>query len=137
MGPVLIAPGTVFPPLDALGVLPLVLIRKEVAAFALGAFQRDFISWQFRCPLVKAVKGGKGGRAPVFSVLSVVTAYLMILVTTPAPTVRPPSRMAKRSPSSIAIGVISSIVICTLSPGITISTPAGSSTLPVTSVVRK
>ena len=65
------------------------------------------------------------------------SAYFRILVTTPAPTVRPPSRMAKRSPSSIAIGVISSIVICTLSPGITISTPAGSSTLPVTSVVRK
>ena len=30
------------------------------------------------------------------------------MVTTPAPTVRPPSRMAKRSPSSIAIGVIRS-----------------------------
>src|SRR4051794_38275293 len=64
-------------------------------------------------------------------------SYLRILVTTPAPTVRPPSRMANRSPSSIAIGVISSIVICTLSPGITISTPPGSSTDPVTSVVRK
>src|SRR5712691_4237814 len=64
-------------------------------------------------------------------------AYFRIWVTTPAPTVRPPSRMAKRSPSSMAIGVISSMVICTLSPGITISTPAASSTLPVTSVVRK
>jgi hypothetical protein len=31
-----------------------------------------------------------------------------ILATTPAPTVRPPSRMAKRSFSSIAIGTISS-----------------------------
>ena len=30
----------------------------------------------------------------------------MILATTPAPTVRPPSRMAKRRPSSIAIGAI-------------------------------
>jgi hypothetical protein len=30
--------------------------------------------------------------------------------TTPAPTVRPPSRMAKRSFSSIAIGAISSTV---------------------------
>src|SRR5215472_518368 len=29
--------------------------------------------------------------------------YFMILATTPAPTVRPPSRMAKRKPSSIAI----------------------------------
>src|SRR5690554_6686732 len=32
------------------------------------------------------------------------TAYSMILATTPAPTVRPPSRIAKRRPSSIAIG---------------------------------
>src|SRR5579862_1994711 len=30
--------------------------------------------------------------------------HFMILATTPAPTVRPPSRMAKRSPSSMAIG---------------------------------
>src|SRR5512145_505576 len=65
------------------------------------------------------------------------TSYSMILVTTPAPTVRPPSRMAKRSFSSIAIGVISSTVTATLSPGITISVPSGSATTPVTSVVRK
>src|SRR5208282_1652420 len=64
-------------------------------------------------------------------------SYLRILVTTPAPTVLPPSRIAKRSPSSIAIGLIRSIVILMLSPGITISTPAGSSMVPVTSVVRK
>src|SRR5213596_720874 len=64
-------------------------------------------------------------------------SYFRIFVTTPAPTVRPPSRIANRSCSSIAIGVISSIVIFVLSPGITISTPAGSSTVPVTSVVRR
>ena len=64
-------------------------------------------------------------------------AYSMMAVTTPAPTVRPPSRMAKRSFSSIAIGVISSIVTATLSPGITISVPSGSATTPVTSVVLK
>src|SRR5207237_6481323 len=52
--------------------------------------------------------------------------YLLILATTPAPTVRPPSRMAKRSPSSIAIGAINSISIEMLSPGITISVPSGS-----------
>ena len=63
--------------------------------------------------------------------------YSMIPVTTPAPTVLPPSRIANRNPSSIAICVISLIVICTLSPGITISTPSGSSMVPVTSVVRK
>src|SRR6478735_11127787 len=47
--------------------------------------------------------------------------YLVILLTTPEPTVRPPSRIAKRRPSSIAIGAISLTPIVTLSPGITIS----------------
>ncbi len=63
--------------------------------------------------------------------------YSMISLTTPAPTVRPPSRTAKRSSFSMAIGVISSPVMVTLSPGITISTPSGSVNIPVTSVVRK
>src|SRR5690606_7061186 len=63
--------------------------------------------------------------------------YSMIFATTPAPTVRPPSRIAKRRPSSMAIGAISDTVSFTLSPGITISTPSGSSHEPVTSVVRK
>src|SRR5690606_8836569 len=63
--------------------------------------------------------------------------YSMTLATTPAPTVRPPSRMAKRRPSSIAIGEISVTTILMLSPVITISSPSGSSTEPVTSVVRK
>ena len=57
--------------------------------------------------------------------------------TVPAPTVRPPSRIAKRKPFSIAMGAINSISIATLSPGITISTPAGRCATPVTSVVRK
>src|SRR5690606_30931521 len=61
----------------------------------------------------------------------------MILATTPAPTVRPPSRMAKRRPSSIAIGASSLTVIVTLSPGSTISLSLGRSIVPVTSVVRK
>jgi hypothetical protein len=61
----------------------------------------------------------------------------VIFVTTPAPTVRPPSRIANRSPSSHAILVISSTSTLMLSPGITISIPAGSCTMPVTSVVRK
>src|SRR6185503_20894985 len=81
--------------------------------------------------------GPEDGSCFPSSRLPVVPSYFRILVTTPAPTVRPPSRIANRSPSSIAIGMISSIVIWMLSPGITISTPAGSSTLPVTSVVRK
>ena len=64
-------------------------------------------------------------------------SYLMIFATTPAPTVRPPSRIAKRRPSSIATGLISDTCIFTLSPGITISVPSGSVTAPVMSVVRK
>src|SRR5215470_18020993 len=63
--------------------------------------------------------------------------YSAISATTPAPTVRPPSRMANRSSFSIAIGVIISIDIVTLSPGITISRPSGRCATPVTSVVRK
>ncbi len=64
-------------------------------------------------------------------------AYATISLTTPAPTVRPPSRIAKRNSFSIAIGVINSASIATLSPGITISTPSGNVKTPVTSVVRK
>jgi len=63
--------------------------------------------------------------------------HSMISVTRPAPTVRPPSRIAKRRPFSIAIGLIRCTSRDTLSPGITISTPSGSFTSPVTSVVRK
>ena len=63
--------------------------------------------------------------------------YSMMEATMPAPTVRPPSRIAKRSFSSIAIGTISSTSTVTLSPGMTISVPSGSDTMPVTSVVRK
>lgn len=63
--------------------------------------------------------------------------YAVTLATTPAPTVRPPSRIAKRRPGSIAIGWINSTDISTLSPGITISTPSCNLIAPVTSVVRK
>src|SRR6187399_902443 len=63
--------------------------------------------------------------------------YFVILLTTPEPTVRPPSRIAKRRPSSIAIGAINLTPIVTLSPGMTISVPSGRITSPVTSVVRK
>src|ERR1700733_703931 len=66
-----------------------------------------------------------------------VMPYCTISEIVPAPTVCPPSRIAKRKPFSIATGVISSITRLTLSPGITISVPAGNSATPVTSVVRK
>jgi hypothetical protein len=62
--------------------------------------------------------------------------YSKILVTTPAPTVRPPSRMANFEPCSKATGTINSTVRFTLSPGITISTPSGRVMFPVTSIVR-
>jgi len=64
-------------------------------------------------------------------------AYSMISATAPAPTVWPPSRIANRNPFSSATGVISVISHDMLSPGITISTPSGSFTSPVTSVVLK
>ena len=51
----------------------------------------------------------------------------MIVATAPEPTVLPPSRIAKRRPCSIATLWISSTVISTLSPGMHISVPAGSS----------
>jgi len=68
---------------------------------------------------------------------SLVSPYLTTSITCPAPTVRPPSRIAKRKPLSIATGTISFTDIVTLSPGITISLPSGNLISPVTSVVRK
>ena len=67
------------------------------------------------------------------------TEYASTRVTAPEPTVRPPSRMAKRSPSSSAAGVSagSSTVTDAASPGMHISMPSGSVTVPVTSAVRK
>ena len=69
--------------------------------------------------------------------LCIISDYSTIVATLPEPTVLPPSRIAKRRPCSIATGWISSTVISTLSPGMHISVPAGSSQTPVTSVVLK
>ena len=68
---------------------------------------------------------------------TLLVAYFIILVTTPAPTVLPPSLIAKFSFSFIAIGVISFTVNFASSPGIIISVPDGKVTSPVTSVVLK
>src|SRR5438477_2545421 len=62
--------------------------------------------------------------------------YASTFVTTPAPTVCPPSRMANRRPSSSAIGVMSVTSSVELSPGMIISVPVASFASPVTSVVR-
>jgi hypothetical protein len=61
----------------------------------------------------------------------------MILATTHEPTVLPPSLIANLNHSVIAIGDCKVTTIFTLSPGITISTQAGNSISPVTSVVLK
>jgi hypothetical protein len=63
-------------------------------------------------------------------------SYSRILVITPAPTVRPPSRIANFEPCSNATGTINCTSRFTLSPGITISTPSGNVMFPVTSIVR-
>ena len=74
---------------------------------------------------------------PISRLTAVRSIYSMISETVPAPTVRPPSRIANLNPFSIAIGLINSISSCELSQGITISVPSGRCTIPVTSVVRK
>jgi hypothetical protein len=75
---------------------------------------------------------------PIFPYLCLsVFLYSSTSVTTPAPTVLPPSLIANLSSFSIAIGAISSTTRLMLSPGIIISTPSGSCTTPVTSVVLK
>ncbi len=68
---------------------------------------------------------------------TLLVAYFIIFVTTPAPTVLPPSLIAKFNFSFIAIGVINFTVNLASSPGITISVPDGRVTSPVTSVVLK
>ena len=75
--------------------------------------------------------------ASVFVLPDLAAAYSKIFVTTPDPTVRPPSRMAKRLPSLMAIGLPSSTSTRTLSPGMHISAPPRRFAAPVTSVVRK
>ena len=64
-------------------------------------------------------------------------SYSIIPVTTPEPTVLPPSLIANLKPSSIAIGWINSTINLELSPGIHISTPSSRSICPVISVVLK
>ena len=112
-----IAERTIFLKLNSLRMLSLVLIRIIIPSLAFGASQYNSISWH--------------------NILSNSFYYSIISEMTPAPTVRPPSRIANRNSFSRAIGVINSASIATLSPGITISTFSGRFTTPVTSVVRK
>ena len=92
-----------------------------------------------RRPAVRGL-GGPHKKAPArwAGALGAVSVdYSATSMTTPEPTVRPPSRMAKRRPFSMAMGVISSTFMSTLSPGMHISVPSGRVMTPVTSVVRK
>ena len=109
---VLPTPPTVLLHLETVGHLPLVFCRTVIPALTVGAGEDDDVSHVSR-------------------------RYSTISVMVPEPTVRPPSRIANRSPFSSATGVISSTVTDTLSPGITISTPSGRFATPVTSVVRR
>lgn len=90
----------------------------------------------FRCPIVP-IRTLFAYHGYIFTHRAFLSIYSIILVTTPAPTVFPPSRMANRSPSSIATAVNNSTFTFTLSPGITISAPPVKLTTPVTSVVLK
>ena len=94
-------------------------------------------SWTIVMAAAAPTKKGPAVSGEALSIPGGERTYSMIEATMPAPTVRPPSRIAKRSFSSMAIGTISSTATVTLSPGMTISVPSGSETMPVTSVVRK
>ena len=96
-----------------------------------------FREYPFNALFIQPLKIEKRDRFNSVSFIMRTCNYSMISVTTPEPTVLPPSLIANLSPSSIAIGVINAIVIVTLSPGIHISVPSGNCRSPVTSVVLK
>ena len=115
----------------------LILSRNVVAALTLATLKDDVVSRHILFPglCLWPLAVIRSFQRPKTKVQS--PSYSTTSETVPAPTVRPPSRIANRSPFSIAIGAINSISIATLSPGITISTPSGRCATPVTSVVRK
>ena len=126
--------GSRFPAATTLSPRPKHLSRTERAA---GGGSR-FHAVTTVTPRQTSKKAPTGVRAfLLYHAAKAASAYLEIDATAPAPTVRPPSRIAKRVPSSIAIGAISSTETVMLSPGITISLPSGRLMIPVTSVVRK
>jgi len=117
--------------------------------FAVLPPEGEDLTFQYLPPLGEVARRAEGGLATQTKTAAEVSLsggaifpeglidYSTILATTPAPTVRPPSRIAKRSFSSMAIGVISSTSSSALSPGMIISTPSFRRMIPVTSVVRK
>ena len=99
-----VAEATVFFVFQSLRMFPLIFCCIIIAPLTIAAGQRYF----FSCHIFLS--------RSTYSITSEIT---------PAPTVRPPSRMAKRSSFSMAIGVINSTSMVILSPGIIISTPLG------------
>ena len=123
---------------DRLGGTPSAHSRTSPTSLAAGAAGRE-AARQDRAVTLGTDGGRRHAKGPrrAGPFRRIVPDQAMILVTRPEPTVRPPSRMAKPRPSSMAIGWISATVISVLSPGMTISVPSGSVMTPVTSVVRK
>ena len=117
--------------------LEIVETAKRSGAVVKGPVPLPPASWQARRESNPQPAVLETAALPIELLACTSVDYSMTFATTPAPTVRPPSRIANRNPSSIAIGAISVTVIPMLSPGITISVPSGSTQLPVTSVVRK
>ncbi len=115
---------------EPIGCIHLVFLRDIVSRFADSAGKNDM--FPFRFSFFSHIESPS---PQVF--YNSCEFYSIIVPTTPAPIVLPPSRMANLSPCSIAIGEINSTSISTLSPGITISTPSGNLMEPVTSVVLK
>ena len=143
---VLAAAAAVFVQFHAAGIVTAIFLGRVIALFAFSAGKRDHGADTFllRCHFV--FYPASRPNTPLFSRLQCrcvhrhcefhKTDQAMISVTVPAPTVRPPSRIANLEPFSRATGTISSTSMTTLSPGITISVPSGSAMLPVTSMVR-
>ncbi|MBF8270955.1 MAG: hypothetical protein HW380_60 [Magnetococcales bacterium] len=124
------------------GGVALVLVGRVVAPLAFLATKADQVSHQMAPTMtvlgvtywittLPAAAPARHRKTPLLGF------YCKTSLTTPAPTVRPPSRMAKRRPFSMAIGAISSTSNVTLSPGMIISVPSGNFKIPVTSVVLK
>jgi len=116
--------------------LLLVLRRAVVAALTLAARHLDDVS---HCKTSRANRptGQWANRKLLLADWPCsLLAYSVMSVTEPAPTVRPPSRIANFAPFSSATGAISSTLTLVLSPGMIISTPSLRCSVPVTSVVR-
>lgn len=103
---VLAAPATKLAELKSLGRRLFVFRRRVITTLAFGALKHNIIARHNLVPydFKRRVLWDESARVSdlIYSTTSVIV---------PAPTVRPPSRMAKRNPFSIAIGVINSTSI--------------------------